>query len=138
MKALLLILSISIIYALIRAKHDSFISGGPWKKYAFIEGVLVAIVSVVAVVSLFGLNWWIGFPLGALFAFVFWLFFDCIVGWHFSGSILYIGNTGFDKLMRETFKYNLPIFGWKSGALILIIFKSFWIALLILIYNALL
>lgn len=138
MNALIVILLVSIIYACIRAKHDSFISGGSWKKYAFIEGIFFNVCIVALSVAAFGLAWWTGFVLAAIFAFVFWLFFDCIVGWYFSGNILYLGNTGFDLKMRKMFKYNLPIFGWKSGALIFILFKLFWLVLLTLSYFSLL
>lgn len=138
MIALFIISSIAIIYALIRAKHDYFVTDGKWKLFAFIEGVFFDACISSLTVAAFALNWWHGPVIAAIFAFVFWLFFDCAVGYHFSGNILYLGTSGFDLKMRQTFKYNIPIFGWKSGALIFILFKSFWITLLILIYNALL
>lgn len=138
MKALIIISAVAIIYALIRAKHDSYIRVGEWKKWAFIEGVWWGVYVTVSTLFLFSMNWWMFIVLGPLFAFFFWLIFDCAVGWHFSGSILYIGNHGFDLKMRKTFKYNLPIFGWQSGALILILFKLFWIGLLTGFYFALL
>lgn len=131
----LIISAIAVAYALIRAKHDSYIRVGEWKKWAFIEGVMWAVVTIALALAAFGLKWWVGIIAGPLFAFMFWLFFDCAVGWHFAGNILYIGNHGFDLKMRQTFKYNLPIFGWKeSGAFILILFKLFWIILLSLIF----
>jgi hypothetical protein len=129
------IVVVALVYALIRAKHDSFIRVGEWKTWAFIEGVMWAVYVVASSLFLFNLQWWFVIVLGPLFAFSFWLVFDCAVGWHFAGSILYLGNHGFDLKMRQTFKYNLPIFGWKeSGAFIFILFKLFWIVLLSLIY----
>jgi hypothetical protein len=138
MKPLIIILITSIVYALIRAKHDSYIAGGPWKVWAFIEGALIALSVVSLSLMAFGLSWWMGFPLGGIFAFTFWLVFDCLIGWHFAGSILYIGNAGFDKKMREIFKYNYSVFGWESGALFLILFKCVWLFILIGGYFALL
>ena len=134
----IIILSTAVIYALIRAKHDYFVPDGKWKLFAFIEGVFFDLIISALTVAAFDLSWWMGFPLAAIFAFVFWLFFDCAVGYYFSGSILYLGNSAFDLKMRKMFLYNKPIFGWKSGALILILFKLFWIALLTLSYISLL
>jgi len=129
---IIIILATAVIFALIRAKHDSFIAGGRWKVWAFVEGCFFAVATVALTLLAFGLPWWLGFVLGPVFAFSFWLVFDCVVGWLLSGSILYIGNQGFDLQMRKMFLYNKPIFGWEEpGAIRQIFFKAFWIFLLL-------
>lgn len=139
MKALTVILLVSIAYAVIRAFHDKHISNGKWKTWAFIEGVLVDVAVVVLTVLWFHFPWWICFPLCAIFAFTFWLVFDCLHGYLRTGFILYIGNSGFDLKMRKTFLYNKPIFGWKEpGAFRQVFFKLFWLGLLIPSYFSLL
>ena len=133
-----IILICAIGYAFIRAKHDSFLKGGKWKMWAFVEGVFIAAFIVGLVLLSFKLNWWFGAVLGPIFAFVFWLFFDCIVGYHFGGSVLYLGTSGFDLKMRGMFLYNKPIFGWKeTGNVRGIFFKCFWLVLLIGAYFSL-
>ena len=139
MIALTIILVISIAYAVIRGFHDSKISGGKWKTWAFIEGVLVDLVVVALTILWFRFPWWQVIPLALVFAFTFWLVFDCLTGYLRTGFILYIGNTGFDLKMRKTFLYNKPLFGWQeTGAFLLVFFKCFWLALLIPSYIALL
>ena len=139
MKPYLIILTTSIIYAIIRAFHDSHISNGKWKIWAFVEGVFAAALTSGLLVWRTEIQWWYIFLLGPLFAFYFWLVFDCVVGYLFSRSILYLGTSGFDMKMRWSFLYNKPIFGWKeTGAIRQIFFKCFWITLLTLIYNSLL
>lgn len=140
MIAFIIILVISIAYAVIRAFHDSKISGGKWKTWAFIEGILVDLAIVALLWRLFYVpDWWMMFPAGFIFAFVFWLVFDCMEGYLRTGNILYIGSSGFDQKMREMFHYNKPLFGWKeTGSIRLIFFKSFWLVLLIGAYFALL
>ena len=139
MIALLIILSVSIAYACIRAFHDRHISNGKWKTWAFIEGVLVDLVVVVLTVLWFDYPWWICFPLAGIFAFTFWVVFDCLEGYLRTGFILYIGEGGFDAKMRKMFLYNKPIFGWKqTGAIRGVFFKLFWLGLLIPAYLTLL
>jgi hypothetical protein len=103
MIALFVILATAIGYALIRAKHDSFLKGGKWKLWAFIEGVFIAIFIVGLILLSFKMNWWYGTVLGPIFGFSFWLVFDCVVGYHFTGNILYLGTSDFDLKMRGTF-----------------------------------
>lgn len=132
MMPLTIILISAIIYAFIRAKHDSYLKGGEWKTWAFIEGFFWGALVVALTLLSFSLDWWVGFVLGPIFAFTFWLFFDCIVGYHFTGNILYLGEKGFDLKMRKMFLYNKPIFGWKeTGQIRGIFFKGFWLVLLI-------
>ena len=134
-----IILASAIGYALIRAKHDSFITQGKWKTWAFIEGVFWCILLVTLVLLSFTMKWWFLIVLGPIFAFSFWLVFDCVVGWYFSGNILYLGDQGFDLKMRGMALYNKPIFGWKeTGSVRLIFFKLFWLVLLTLSYSSLL
>ena len=136
---LAIILICAIGYALIRAKIDSYLTQGEWKTWAFIMGVFFAVCIVGLSILAFNLKWWMGFVMGPLFGLSFWLVFDCVVGYHFTGSILYVGTRGFDLFMRQMFLYNKPIFGWKeTGAIRQILFKCFWLTLLILAYNSLL
>lgn len=131
---LTVILSIAIIYALIRAKMDSYLRTGPWKTWAFVIGAVIAITTVSLVLFGFDMRWTNIFTLIPLFAFVFWLVFDCAVGYLFGGSILYLGSGKFDTIMKKTFKYNLPIFGWESGSFIFILVKLFCITFFTLSY----
>lgn len=138
MKSILIISAIAIVYALIRAKHDSYLYNGDWKLYAYIEGVFVAFLAVGGVIIYFSMAWWYAAVLGPLFAFVFWTVFDCLCGWFRVGHILYLGETGFDKRMRETFLYDKPIGKWKNTKSIrLLFFKVFWLLLSIGIYFSL-
>lgn len=138
MTPLIVILTTAIIYALIRAKHDSYLLHGDWKRWAVIEAVFWTISFTAVLLYGFQLHWAYGLLLAPVFAFSFWLFFDCIVGYLFTGNILYLGEKGWDKKMRAMFLYNKPIFGWKeTGAIRMIFFKCFWLTLLILSYLSL-
>lgn len=125
MIALYLILTIAIIYAIVRARHDSYLShGAEWKLWAFVEGIVIAIsVSVLATFAA-GLMWWIAIPLTVVFALSFWVVFDCYQGWIRTGNILHIGTQGFDAKMRAMFKY-------KKGYAYLFV-KLFWLLLAVL------
>lgn len=137
MISLLIISSIAIIYAFIRAKHDSYISFGKWKTWAFIEAVLIDLSIVILTMLWFHLQWWFVLPLALIFAFTFWLFFDCMEGYLRTGNILHLGEQGFDLKMRKTFLYDQKLLWWKHpGAFLYMMFKIFWITLLTLIYFA--
>ena len=138
MIALLIILIVSIAYAVIRAFHDSKISNGKWKTWAFIEGALICLVVSILTAMLFFMRWWMTIPLAMIFAFVFWLVFDCMEGYLRTGNILHLGEYGFDLKMRKTFYYDKPILGWRNtGAIRLVLFKCFWIGLWIPAYFSL-
>lgn len=107
MTALLLISVIAIFYAWVRAEHDSFLSDGKWKVFAFIEGIFVDLISVSLVVFVFKLDWWMVFMLGLIFGFLFWIFFDCIQGYIRTKNILHIGTVGFDLKVRKAVKGKL-------------------------------
>jgi len=117
MVALLISSGIALMYALIRAKHDSFILQGKWKKYAFIEGVFFAILTVI------GLKWgltlsWLSTPFLALsFALSFSIPFDMACGVHWGGSVWYLGSGSWDRKVNAIFK------GGKGWA----IFKFVWL-----------
>lgn len=132
MISLFISIGVAIIYAVIRSHHDRWLYHGPWKTFAFIEGVFVDLVVIVLSWLAFGGLWWSMILNALIFAFVFWLVFDCLIGYTLTGSILYIGSQGFDKKMRATFKYDLPLLGWKkTGAIRLIIVKLWWLLVLI-------
>ena len=111
---LIIISLIAIIYALIRAKHDSYILNGGWKLWAFIEAVFIDIVICSLTVFAFNLQWFQVFGLALSFGFVFWIVFDCACGWHQVGDILYIGETGWDAKARKTWHYNKPFLFIKN------------------------
>jgi len=139
MKPYLIILTTSIIYAIIRAFHDSHISNGKWKIWAFVEGVFAAALTSGLLVWRTEIQWWYIFVLGPLFAFYFWLVFDCAQGYMRTKNILHLGELGFDAKMRETFLYDAPIWGWENtGAIRLIMVKCLWLLLLTGIYFSLL
>ena len=138
---LLTILLVAIGYALIRAKHDSFLSHGTgsWKTWAFIEGIFVSLVVVLLSWKAFNTDWWLIFHLGMIFAFVFWIVFDCTQGWIRTRNILHIGDQGFDAKMRAMFFYDKPLLWWKNtGAFRLLFFRLFWLGILIPSYFSLL
>ena len=118
---------ISVIYALVRSKHDSYLRSGKWKLWAFIEGVLFALV-----ISFLLHGDLLMTGLGALvFGIVFWIVFDCMMGIYFGGNPLYIGNTGFDKLVKQVFCYTEK---WKG--LNYLIFKIIWAIVILGAYNS--
>jgi len=128
MIALIVILVVATGYALIRAKHDSFISHGPWKPWAFVEGVYSSLVVVALTWQAFGLIWYAMAPLAMVFAFTFWLVFDCVQGYIRTGNILYIGDKGFDARVKKVVG-GIPIM-YPIGKLIwLIIFSGSYISL---------
>jgi len=132
MIALYIILSIAVIYAGIRAKHDSYLSHGKWKLYAFIEGVFIAILSVLAVLLLFDMQWWLGPVFGAVFGFAFWTVFDCACGYFRVGDILYIGEYGWDAKARAAWHYNRPFWFFKKPrGLKYLLFKLFVASIII-------
>lgn len=124
------ILLVSISYALIRAKHDSYLfhGTGKWKVWAFIEGAFIAMVVILLSWKAFDMDWWLMFHLGLIFAFVFWIVFDCTQGWIRTRDILHIGDQGFDAKMRAMFFYDKPLWQWKHPrAFVFLFFRLFWL-----------
>lgn len=120
------LIAISLMYALIRATHDSYLNEGEWKLWAFIEGVFVALV-----VSYFLHDGLVSIGIGALvFGMVFWIGFDCLTGLYFGKHPLYIGNTGFDRKIRGVFAYSEK---WKG--LNYLIFKTVWLLIILGLYK---
>jgi hypothetical protein len=122
------IIIISILYAAIRAKHDSYLrySFGNWKKWAFIEGIFVSgIVGYhlhgISFLTLVGM---------AVFALIFWIAFDIFTGIIFGKHPLYIGTTGFDAKVRKVFCYTEK---WKATNYL--IFKIVWLMITIKLYT---
>ncbi len=124
MIALLLISTIAIISALLRAKRDSLLSHGTgkWKTYAFLEGLYESILSVLMVKWALGIPWGESVLLALVYAFIWSLFFDCIQGFIRTGNILHIGTVGFDAKVRATVKGRLWL--WPFA-------KIFWLIVLI-------
>ena len=125
MIALLTISLVAVIYAIIRGKHDSYLVHGPWKTYAFIEGVFIAICAALAAHWLFDLSWIRTVLLGPLFGCVFWIMFDGMSGVFRVGKFLYIGTKGFDALVNKVV---------KGRAWVYLVFKSWWLVLVSCIY----
>ncbi len=120
------IIIISILYASMRAMHDSHLREGKWKLYAFIEGILIA--GIVAY-HLHGIS--LSTPLAMLvFGMIFWITFDIFTGMIFGKHPLYIGTTGFDKKVREVFCYTDK---WKGTNYL--IFKIIWLVIIIRLYT---
>ena len=129
--AYIIAMVVAVVYALIRAKHDSYVNNGPWKTWAFVEGVMVDLLVVFSFTRFCGLPWWHMIFVGLIFAFTFWLVFDCFSGWLRHRDILYIGDVGFDKKMRETFFYNKKFLWMENPRIIrLVLVKMFFLFIL--------
>jgi len=126
MADVLIILIIAVIYALIRANHDRYLRQGKWKTWAFIEGVLIALV----ISFLIGGKWYMIGVGAILFGFTFWIVFDTIIGIYFGKHPLYIGETGFDLEMRKMFQYTER---WKGTWYLMVKLVFWWFAFYI--YN---
>ena len=112
---------IAIIYALIRAKHDSYILNGKWKLWAFIEGIFVDVALVGALYQS-----WADLFLLPLFGLIFWLVFDIASGILRTKDPFHFGIGKFDQTMRKMFQ-------WGE---LFVITKLFLIGLLTGIYFA--
>jgi hypothetical protein len=110
------IMVISILYALVRAKHDSYINNGLWKLWAFIEGVLVA----GSVGFLVGSSWIDYIFLPVIFGMVFWIVFDIACGIFRAGKLFYFGSGKFDQYMRRISGSALWLFIGKLIVLLII------------------
>ena len=69
----IVIVVLAIIYAIIRAFHDSHVSHGKWKIWAFVEGLLFDVIVVGLCWRISGDPWWYMIFHGLMFAFLFWL-----------------------------------------------------------------
>ena len=107
MKALIIISTIAIISALLRAKRDSFLSHGGWKIYAFIEGLYESILSVLMVKWALDIPWGESVLLALIYAFVWSLFFDIIQSYIRTRTLFHLGTKGFDAKVRATIKGRL-------------------------------
>ena len=108
---------IAVLYALIRAKHDSYINAGKWKIWAFIEGLFFAAVIAIC------LNDWLS-PL--IFAIWFWIAFDIFCGLFRAGKIFYFGSDTFDQGMKQIFEKPVYLF----------ILKVIWLLIIQGIYHS--
>jgi hypothetical protein len=122
------ILITSIVYALLRAGHDSYLREGKWKTWATAQVFFISILTAY----LLGGEWYQMLFSFLLFGITFWIVFDSVIGVVFGGNPLYIGNTGFDKKMRAMFQYNE-----KSKGLQYLIFKLVWYVIIFGSYHTL-
>lgn len=125
MKELIIVFAIAIIYALIRAKHDSFISNGPWKAFAFIEGAFWAICVSLALWQIFSLAWWEVGLIGLIFGTSFWISFDMASRWHRARDVFHLGMYGWDLKMNNIFRGGLNYF----------IIRMVWLIILFGVYT---
>jgi len=100
---ILIIASIAIIYALIRAKHDSYLFNGKWKTWAFIEGTFLAILASLASWAIFDTTITQTLLISPIFGLIFWIVFDSACGWHRVRELLYFGSNGWDAKMERMF-----------------------------------
>ena len=117
---LALIILIAVMYALIRAKHDSYISNGKWKVWAFVEGVFLAILATLAHWMAVDTSWWQIVSIPLVFGFSFWITFDFACGWLRARNIFYFGTTGWDLRARSIFKSPAKYFVFKLIWLIIV------------------
>ena len=117
------VIIISVLYAVIRAKHDSYVNNGPWKRWAFIEGVLVA----VSVGYLAGENWIDWIFLTVIFAYSFWIVFDIACGIFRAGKLWHFGSGWFDQKMKRVFVSGY----WYA------VYKAIWLIIITGVYNSL-
>jgi len=96
-------ITIAVIYALIRAKHDSYLSNGKWKRWAFAEGVLIALVVSVGYFLACDIAWWSAASVALIFGLSFWIVFDCTSGWIRARNIFYLGSYGWDLKAKRIF-----------------------------------
>jgi len=90
---------VSSIYALIRAKHDSTINEGEWKKWASVEVGFWGIVWGLAMGD--SLLDYIALPL--IFAGWFSLVFDMACGWFRAKKLFYFGSGKWDQKIKRMF-----------------------------------
>ena len=109
--ALIIILTVAVVYALMRGRHDSYIPNGEWKQWAFLEGVFIDLVVVGLSVYAFCLSWYQIPGLALSFAFMFSIVFDRACGHFRVGNILYIGEYGWDAKVRRAIHYDTPFWG---------------------------
>ena len=100
MKELITISLIAIIYAIIRAKHDSYVNDGQWKLWAVIEAVFLC----GAFTYLLGTNYidYIFFPV--IFAVIFSIVFDSACGLLRAKKFFYFGSGSYDQKMKNVFR----------------------------------
>ena len=117
----LIIISIAIIYALIRAKHDSYINESEWKRWAVIEAIFICGI----VVWLAGDNAadWLLLPL--VFGLWFWIIFDIACGVLRAGKLFYFGSGVFDQKMKRIFQY--PFLLFLAKVIWLVVVSGAWL-----------
>jgi hypothetical protein len=106
----------SVVYALIRAKHDSYLMHGKWKTYSFIEGCWIAVC--VGFIEGQELVDYIMLPM--IFAMWFTLFFDSFFGLFRVGKWWHFGSEGVDKKLKWVFRKPSNLFVFKLVWLIII------------------
>ena len=99
------ILTIAIIYAIIRAEHDQYIKEGEWKKWAMVEAAFLTLV-ITGLIA-WNTEWLLWIPMFFIFGLTFWLAFDIDVGYKFGGKLFYLGSGKWDTEVKKIF-----IAGW--------------------------
>jgi len=117
-------ITIAVLYALVRAKHDSYLSHGKWKPWAFAEGILVAIVVALGYFFSYDIAWWNAILVALVFGLSFWIVFDCTSGWLRARNIFYLGSFGWDLKAKRIFISGKKYF----------LFKLIWLAIAIGFY----
>jgi hypothetical protein len=125
-RAMIEIIIISIVWAILRSKNDSYLREGKWKLWSFLMATFVAgIVGYhlhgISFLTLIGM---------AVFGLIFWIAFDIFTGIIFGKHPLYIGTTGFDAKVRKVFCYTDK---WKATNYL--IFKLVWLTITIKFYT---
>ena len=112
----IIIVSIAIIYALIRSGHDSTINNGVWKKWATLE--LLFITGVVTWLAGNNLADYILLPM----VFLLWwsIFFDSACGLWRAGKLFYFGSAEWDQMMKRITEKPILLFIWKLFWLVII------------------
>ena len=116
--AYLIAIGVAVAYALIRAKHDSYLSHGKWKHWAFAEGVFLALIVVLGLHAIYDINWAQTALLGPVIAVSFSIVFDGMCGVLRVGKWFYLGSKGFDAWVNAVVKGKV----WAY-----FLFKLFWL-----------
>ena len=104
-------------YAWNRSMHDKYLFGTSeykWHWWALVEAVILNTVFIIGLyffhMQVFGLMLIPQFKFAALWfanAFLFWMVFDMLMGYHAKRDIWYIGVKGFDAQIRKIFLYDI-------------------------------
>jgi len=125
---------VAVLYAFLRGLRDGnrYESDGNWKQRATMITGAIASVCVTAVLVYWHWPWWMFIPMIACYAFIYWLVFDCWMGWLKAGDILYLGSGKWDTEAKKMFLYTD-----ERRAILMVIFKIVWLCIVIPSYFSL-